>query len=61
VEVDDRWMAGGGSGVTAQAAPHTARRVWQRLVDEHDAHVGEPTVSGTHRMSRLMLTENRAD
>ena len=23
---------------------HTARRVWQRLVDEHDARVAEPTV-----------------
>ena len=25
---------------------HTARRVWQRLVDEHDAHLGESTVRG---------------
>jgi transposase len=25
---------------------HTARRIWQRLVDEHGAELGESTVSG---------------
>lgn len=40
---------------------HTARRVWQRLVDEHDAQVGESTVrryvAGARRRLPVVLAE----
>ena len=34
---------------------HTARRVWQRLVEEHDAEVAEPTVRHVVRRLRAEL------
>jgi transposase len=36
---------------------HTARRVWQRLVEEHDAQVAEPTVRHVVRRLRVELGE----
>lgn len=40
--VIDAWLA---ADLTApRKQRHTARRVWQRLIDEHDAEVGESTV-----------------
>jgi transposase len=38
----DGWLAADRDAPRKQR--HTARRVWQRLVDEHDAQVGESTV-----------------
>jgi transposase len=36
---------------------HTARRVWQRLVEEHDAEVAEPTVRRVVRRLRAELED----
>jgi transposase len=36
---------------------HTARRVWQRLVEEHDAPVAEPTVRRVVQRLRAEITE----
>jgi transposase len=36
---------------------HTARRVWQRLVEEHDAPAAEPTVRRVVQRLRAELTE----
>lgn len=38
----DGWLAADGEAPRKQR--HTARRVWQRLVSEHDAQIGESTV-----------------
>ena len=40
--VIDGWLAEDKEAPRKQR--HTARRVWQRLVEEHDAEVGESTV-----------------
>lgn len=40
---------------------HTARRVWERLVDEHDAAVAEPTVRHVVRHLRAELGERTPD
>jgi transposase len=48
-----------------QAAPrkqrHTARRVWQRLVDEHGARVGESTVRAFVAQVRYEIAGNVSD
>ena len=38
---------------------HTARRVWQRLVDEHDAEVSESTVRALRRGGQGSPTDHR--
>lgn len=40
---------------------HTARRVWQRLVDEHGADVAEPTVRHAVRRIRVELGQDGRD
>ena len=43
----DGWLAADREAPKKQR--HTARRVWQRLVDEHDAEVAESTVRALRR------------
>jgi transposase len=40
---------------------HTARRIWERLVDEESAHVAEPTVRAAVRRLRRELDLERRD
>jgi transposase len=40
---------------------HTARRVWQRLVEEHDAPVAEPSVRRVVRRIRAELTDRSGE
>jgi hypothetical protein len=55
----DKWLEADRSAPRKQR--HTARRVWQRLEEEHQAHVGESTVrryvAEVRRRQKLPLAE----
>jgi transposase len=59
VEVIDSWLLGDRDVPRKQR--HTARRVWQRLVAEHGAHVAEVTVSRYVARRRVELGLDRTE
>lgn len=55
----DEWLAADAAAPRKQR--HTARRVWQRLLDEHGAHLAESTVRAYVGARRRQLAAEAAD